>query len=158
MFIPIVVALVVTIFLFIDGSENGLIIILPNFEMVWFILPVIVFVVSGLASFGISAVLVGDLSNEIIVILLASQWQWEGSIISAISMYIVGDYLLCGLQGGSSDVLHSYSVLGYGVHTDCIPGKLTEHVIQVNLEREEYVTCQELCGYGHSRISIIIEL
>lgn len=73
MFVPIIVAVVVTMFLFLDGSENRLIMILPNFEMVWFILPVIVFVVSGLASFGISAVLVGDLSNEIIVILLASQ-------------------------------------------------------------------------------------
>lgn len=73
-------------------------------------------------------------------------------------MYVVRDYLLCRLQGGSSDVLHSYSVLRYRVHTDCIPGKLTEHVVQVNMEGEEYVTCQELCRYGHSRISLIIEL
>jgi heme/copper-type cytochrome/quinol oxidase subunit 2 len=74
------------------------------------------------------------------------------------NMYVIGDYLLCRLQGRSSDVLHSYSVLRYGVHTDCMPGKLTEHVVQVNLEGEEYVTCQELCGYGHSGMSIIIEL
>lgn len=158
MFVPIVVAIVVTMFLFMDGPSNTLIIMLPNFEMVWFVLPVIVFVISGLASFGISAVLVGDLANEIIVILMASQWQWEGSIISAMSIYIIRDYLLCGLQGGSCDVLHSYSVLGYGVHTDCIPGKLTEHLVQVNLEGEEYVTCQELCGYRHSGMSIILGL
>lgn len=58
-----------------DFNGNQLIILLPNFEMVWFILPVMVFVISGLASFRMSAVLVGDLSNEIIVMLLASQWQ-----------------------------------------------------------------------------------
>lgn len=66
-------AIVVTIFLFIDRTENGIIMLLPNFEIVWFILPVIVFVISRLASFGMSAVLVSDLSNEIIVMLLASQ-------------------------------------------------------------------------------------
>lgn len=62
------------------------------------------------------------------------------------------------ISGRSSDVLHSFSLLELRVHTDCIPGKLTEHSVVVHLELEEYVTCQELCGYGHSGISLLLEL
>jgi len=72
--------------------------------------------------------------------------------------YMLGDYINVSISGGSSDVLHSFSLLELGVHTDCIPGKLTEHSVVVHLELEEYVTCQELCGYGHSGISLLLEL
>lgn len=71
---------------------------------------------------------------------------------------MLGDYMNVSVSRSSSDVLHSFSLLELGVHTDCMPGKLTEHGVVVHLELEEYVTCQELCRYRHSGMSLLLEL
>lgn len=55
-------------------------------------------------------------------------------------------------------MLHSFSLLDLGVHTDCMPGKTVGHEVSTELLIDEYVTCQELCGYGHSGMSMIIYL
>jgi heme/copper-type cytochrome/quinol oxidase subunit 2 len=61
-----------------------------------------------------------------------------------------------GIFGTSSDVLHSFSLLDFGVHTDCIPGKAVGHEVVSDVIVDEYITCQELCGYGHSGMSIFL--
>lgn len=65
---------------------------------------------------------------------------------------------LCGVGGTSTDVLHSYSLVDYDLHTDCIPGKQVMHSLLVDVIYDLYVTCQELCGYGHAGISLEIYL
>lgn len=68
------------------------------------------------------------------------------------------DWVMTGVGGSSTDVLHSYSIVDYDVHTDCIPGKKIVHNILVYVMYDVYVTCQELCGYGHARMSLEIFL
>ena len=70
------------------------------------------------------------------------------------------DYALlqCALFGSSTDVLHSFSLLDLRVHTDCIPGKTVRHEVNSDIGLDEYVTCQELCRYRHSGISILLEI
>jgi len=64
------------------------------------------------------------------------------------------EYVLCGVGGSSTDVLHSYSMIDYDIHTDCMPGKKIVHSLLVNVMYDVYITCQELCGYGHSGMSL----
>lgn len=53
--IPVAVALTVTMFLSSDAIANNLVLMLPNFEIVWFILPVLVLFITRIMSFGIGA-------------------------------------------------------------------------------------------------------
>lgn len=53
--IPVSVALTVTMFLNADAISNNLVLMLPNFEVVWFVLPVLVLFAAGVMSFGIGA-------------------------------------------------------------------------------------------------------
>jgi heme/copper-type cytochrome/quinol oxidase subunit 2 len=158
MLIPIVVALVITILLNIDMNNTDTVLILPNFEVVWFVIPVIVFLCCGLVTFRIGTMQHSSSFHDILISLTASQWQWEGSIITAINILLIGDYLNVAFNRSSSDVLHSYSLLDFRVHTDCMPGKIIEFRVVVIEEIECYINCQELCGYRHSGITLILEL
>jgi heme/copper-type cytochrome/quinol oxidase subunit 2 len=55
-------------------------------------------------------------------------------------------------------VLHSFSFKEYGFHTDCIPGKMIMHTAIYLTVGVVAVTCQELCGYGHSGMTIAFSL
>ena len=156
--IPMVVALVITILLNMDINNVNAVLMLPNFEVVWFVIPVIVFICCGLVTFGIGTMQHSSSFHDILISLTASQWQWEGSIITAINILLIGDYLNVAFNRSSSDVLHSYSLLDFRVHTDCMPRKIIEFGVIVMEEIECYVNCQELCGYGHSGMSLILEL
>lgn len=58
----------------------------------------------------------------------------------------------------SEDVLHSFSIRDCGVHLDCVPGKELGCNVIWDVINFIFVTCQELCGYGHSGITFLIEV
>lgn len=58
---PVSVALTVTMFLNADSISNNLVLMLPNFEIVWFVLPVLVLFATGIISFRIG---VASISNR----------------------------------------------------------------------------------------------
>lgn len=74
------------------------------------------------------------------------------------TLYLIPDIFVAVVSGTSGDVIHSFDLLEFRVHTDCIPGKILGHVVVTTEGIDEYVTCQELCGYGHSGMSFIIEV
>jgi len=62
-------------FLNADAISNNLILMLPNFEVVWFVLPVLVLFATGIISFRIGAASISNRWADVVVFLLASQWQ-----------------------------------------------------------------------------------
>jgi len=54
----------------------------------------------------------------------------------------------------SEDVIHSFSLNKINVHMDCLPGRISSVVIWVWRTRRQLATCQEICGVGHSNISL----
>jgi hypothetical protein len=71
--IPMVVALVITILLNMDINNVNAVLMLPNFEVVWFIIPVIVFICCGLVTFGIGTIQHSSSFHDILISLTASQ-------------------------------------------------------------------------------------
>ena len=57
----------------------------------------------------------------------------------------------------SLDVIHSFFVPSLGVKIDAIPGRLNHASIFLLRPGKFYGQCTELCGEGHSRMSILIE-
>lgn len=49
----------------------------------------------------------------------------------------------------SSDVIHSYSVVGTNANTMVIPGEVAEVTVNVDEPKEYGVICTEYCGGGH---------
>jgi len=54
----------------------------------------------------------------------------------------------------SEDVIHSFSLNKINVHMDCLPGRISSVVIWVWGTGRQLATCQEICGVGHSNISL----
>lgn len=127
-----------------------------EFEKIWLSLPVMVFISFGVASLIVTYACIGN-AEEMIILLLSSQWAWRGSVIIISSVEILTNSLRLGLSGSSSDVIHSYSLWDLGVHTDCIPRKFTLHYIHSQIYGSALITCQELCRYGHSGMTVRIE-
>lgn len=150
--VPISVCFLVILGLGWDNIYNRSRDLVPIFEVVWLVLPVLVFVSLGTASIGLRSLIIEE-DNDMEIALSANQWHWGSSVI----FNIIGEmeeYVMCGVGGSSTDVLHSYSMTDYDIHTDCIPGKKIVHNLLVNVIYDVYVTCQELCGYGHSGMSL----
>jgi len=54
----------------------------------------------------------------------------------------------------SEDVIHSFSLNKINVHMDCLPGRISSVVVWVWRTGGQLATCQEICGVGHSNISL----
>lgn len=150
--IPISVCFLVLLRLGWDNIYNRSGDLYPTFEVVWLTLPVLVFISLGTASIGLGSLMMEE-DNDIEIALSANQWHWGSSVIFNI-IREMEEYVICGVGGSSTDVLHSYSIIDYDIHTDCIPGKKVVHNLLVNVMYDVYVTCQELCGYRHSGMSL----
>lgn len=55
-------------------------------------------------------------------------------------------------------MLHSFSLQDFGFHTDCIPRKLIIHLVSVLVDGVSIITCQELCRYGHSGMTLGVSI
>lgn len=54
----------------------------------------------------------------------------------------------------SSDVIHSWTVHGFGVKKDAVPGRLNETWFKVTRPGTYYGQCSEICGTGHAFMPI----
>lgn len=156
--LPIAVAVVITSILGLNQLSVNDVYGLPIFEVIWLLVPVIIFVGCGFISLVLGFLNTSFNVRDIVVYLGSNQWHWSGSIISSITLYLIPDIFIAIVCRSSGDVIHSFDLLEFGVHTDCMPGKVARHVVVTTERIDEYVTCQELCGYRHSRISLILEV
>ena len=62
------------------------------------------------------------------------------------------------LNGNSKDVLHSWTVNGFDVKMDVVPGRINQQSFQVLVPGKFYGQCSELCGLDHGFMPITIEV
>jgi cytochrome c oxidase subunit 2 len=58
----------------------------------------------------------------------------------------------------ASDVLHNWTVPGFGSKTDAVPGRLTATWFQPTREGVFYGQCSELCGKDHAFMPIMVRV
>ncbi len=56
----------------------------------------------------------------------------------------------------AADVIHSWTVLGFGVKADGVPGKNNQTWFRVEEEGVYFGQCSEICGRGHSYMPITV--
>jgi heme/copper-type cytochrome/quinol oxidase subunit 2 len=141
--------------------------LIDNFEIFWLIRPIMFFVTIGVTSRRLTYELLSNDWHDVVIVLAAAQWYWNESVNNNEheNSTIIDEWALAmsnsdvwGIAGTSHDVLHSYSLQDYRFHTDCIPGKLILHIVSVAVSGFTIVTCQELCRYGHSGITLMFSL
>nr|YP_009353828.1 cytochrome c oxidase subunit II [Bryopa lata]AQZ26113.1 cytochrome c oxidase subunit II [Bryopa lata] len=57
----------------------------------------------------------------------------------------------------STDVIHSWTVLGAGVKVDAIPGRVNQTKVHFLRPGVYYGQCSELCGVNHAFMPIVLE-
>lgn len=57
----------------------------------------------------------------------------------------------------STDVLHSWTLLGAGIKVDAIPGRISGATLNLLRPGVFYGQCSELCGVNHSFMPIVVE-
>jgi heme/copper-type cytochrome/quinol oxidase subunit 2 len=167
---PLAIAFSVMIALFMIGDGISIKFdtnIIDSFEIFWIISPVIFFITIGVTSGALTYELLANDWHDVVIVLAAAQWYWNESINNNehTNSTLIDEWALAisdsdvwRIAGTSQDVLHSYSLQDYGFHTDCIPGKLIIHVVSVAVAGYSMVTCQELCGYRHSGMTLMFSL
>lgn len=141
--------------------------IYSNFEVVWLVGPVLVFITVRILSLTISYELIDVEWVDILMNIVAAQWYWNENFIlegqensTLISPFVshssISDKWAIGAT--TLDVLHSMSMKDLRFHTDCMPGKYVVHDYVDYLEGIVWVSCQELCGYRHSGMVIGMEV
>ncbi len=55
-------------------------------------------------------------------------------------------------------MIHSWTVLGFGIKIDAIPGRLNETWFEVDEEGVYYGQCSELCGVRHAFMPIEVHV
>ena len=58
----------------------------------------------------------------------------------------------------SRDVIHCFSVKGFGIKIDAVPGRLKTTFFYSNLLGRFYGQCSEICGVNHAFMPIKVEV
>lgn len=62
------------------------------------------------------------------------------------------------LQITGADVIHSWTVPGFGVKLDAVPGRLQETWFKADVPGMYFGQCSELCGKDHSYMPIVVKV
>ncbi len=62
------------------------------------------------------------------------------------------------VQVTASDVIHSFTVPGFGVRIDAVPGRLNEAWFQAEREGIYYGQCSKICGKDHAFMPIVFRV
>jgi cytochrome c oxidase subunit II len=153
-------------------------------EIAWTIVPILILVIIAIPSFRL--LYYGDKAEDaaLTVKVTGHQWYWQYeypdqgnfSIDSRIlseadraklkpnqpRMLAVGEEMVIPVNttvriiGTSSDVMHGWTVWGFGIKKTVIPGRLNEGWINVEKEGLYYGECSQICGNAHSYMPIAV--
>ena len=103
----------------------------------------------------------GDSADDLVVEVVAYQWDWEfrypaanatsGRLVIPVDRDV--RFVL-----GSEDVIHSFYVPKLGVKQDVFPGHETVARTRATRTGEYRLYCAELCGVGHTRMQATVEV
>jgi cytochrome c oxidase subunit 2 len=155
-------------------------------EIAWTIIPILVLVVIAIPSFRL--LYYGDKAADaaMTVKVTGHQWYWQyeypdqGNISIDSRMLAEADRLkqkadeprmlavdnemvipantVIRIIGTGADVMHGWTVWGFGIKKTVIPGRLNEGWIEVPKEGLYFGQCSQICGQDHSYMPIAVKV
>jgi cytochrome c oxidase subunit 2 len=103
----------------------------------------------------------GSQSSDFEVQVLGEQWKWSfkypSADVVAKELHIpVGQRV--HLIINSKDVIHSFWVPAFGIKQDAVPGRPTQIYLTATVVGSYPGLCAELCGSGHTRMRLSVEV
>lgn len=153
-------------------------------EIIWTILPALFLVGLSVPSFSLLYAVDEITDPKITLKVVGHQWYWsyeindtgflvefdsylvnstelhigELRLLEVDSRIVLPERVHVRLVVTSSDVIHSFAILSFGLKIDCCPGRLNECSFFVKRVGVYYGQCSELCGVNHAFMPICCEI
>jgi cytochrome c oxidase subunit 2 len=155
-------------------------------EILWTVIPVFILIGIGVISLPILLKQLRIPESEVVIKATGNQWYWtydypqHGFSFDSVMLekeeleeygYSQDEYLLATdnavilpvnknvtVQVTSSDVIHAWKMMSFGVHQDGVPGRLAELWFKAEKEGIYFGQCSELCGLNHSYMPIVVKV
>jgi len=134
-------------------------------EIIWTLVPAIIFVWVGLASVPLVYAIQTPPANSIKVQVIGHQWYWEfkypngvdvSSSTGAIPHFPEGEPVLFEIT--SVDVIHGFYVPRLRLQQDAIPGRLTQVWMNADKLGQFMIRCDQLCGVQHGSMYVPMQV
>lgn len=153
-------------------------------EIAWTIMPILILVIIAIPSFRL--LYYGDKAADatMTVKVTGHQWYWqyeyqdqgnlsidsrmlneadraklkpnEPRMLAVDEDMVIPTNTVIRIIGTSADVMHGWTVWGFGIKKTVIPGRLNEGWIEVPKEGIYYGECSQICGQDHSYMPIAV--
>jgi len=153
-------------------------------EIAWTIVPILILVIIAIPSFRL--LYYGDKAQDaaMTVKVTGHQWYWqyeypdqgnfsidsrmlneadrakqkpnEPRLLAVDEDMVIPTNTVIRIIGTSADVMHGWTVWGFGIKKTVIPGRLNEGWIEVPREGIYYGECSQICGQDHSYMPIAL--
>ncbi len=126
-------------------------------EATWTIIPALILVVVGVATFQTLQVTDTIPENpDVVVRIVGHQWFWEffvddlsGNVTRTVGEVTVKANQTVLLQIESADVAHSVYIPAFGLKVDAIPGRQNVYWFRALAPGDYVIRCAEFCGINH---------
>lgn len=141
-----------------EGEKTGTITESHKLEIVWTVIPTIVFVAIALWGWSAYRTLEHPPADAYPIRVVGKQWAWvfsytlDGKEIQTLGQLNVPINRPIVLEMTSLDVLHSFSVPAFRVKKDVVPGLKTQVWFTSNKLGSFQTYCTEFCGTAHSKM------
>jgi len=155
-------------------------------EIAWTILPILILVVIAIPSFRL--LYYGDKAADaaMTVKVTGHQWYWqyeypdqgnfsidsrmlaeadrvkqkpdEPRLLAVDQEMVIPANTVVRVIGTGADVMHGWTVWGFGIKKTVIPGRLNEGWIEVPKEGIYFGECSQICGQDHSYMPIAVKV
>jgi cytochrome c oxidase subunit 2 len=155
-------------------------------EIAWTIIPILILVVIAIPSFRL--LYYGDKAPDatMTVKVTGHQWYWqyeypdqgnlsidsralaeadrvktkpqEPRMLAVDQEMVIPANTVIRIIGTGADVMHGWTVWGFGIKKTVIPGRLNEGWIQVPQEGLYFGQCSQICGQDHSYMPIVVRV
>jgi cytochrome c oxidase subunit 2 len=155
-------------------------------EIAWTIIPILILVVIAIPSFRL--LYYGDKAPDatMTVKVTGHQWYWqyeypdqgnlsidsralaeadrvktkpqEPRMLAVDQEMVIPANTVIRIIGTGADVMHGWTVWGFGIKKTVIPGRLNEGWIQVPREGLYFGQCSQICGQDHSYMPIVVRV
>jgi cytochrome c oxidase subunit II len=153
-------------------------------EIAWTIVPILILVIIAIPSFRL--LYYGDKAADAAMTIKVTghQWYWqyeyqdqgnfsvesrmlneadraqkkpnEPRMLAVDEDMVIPTNTVIRIVGTSADVMHGWTVWGFGIKKTVIPGRLNEGWIEVPKEGIYYGECSQICGQDHSYMPIAV--
>ena len=151
-------------------------------EVLWTIVPVLILVVIAIPSFRLLYWQYEFPKPDVVVKVTGKQWNWayeypqdkisfdsfmldekdlkpgQIRLLSVDNEMVVPVNKVVQVLIAAADVTHQWTVLGFGVRADAIPGRVNRTWFKATETGTFYGQCSQLCGNGHPYMPIVVRV